>query len=230
MWRMAAVAAFAALAACGPKAPAAGGGAGPEDPPVGGGDTVRSDAQMTSDLLGQVHDALGCPHSTHAERAFCAAADGWDKGEAAPLPAQPSLLVGLSVSLPESDPVDKALEQTVRFAALGVRGGDAPLARIVSLEPSNPDEQKLVDAGLAATHAFWNGSAASVALPKDLTDYLADLPSAGYKLTRGAHGWTWTNGSALGELRKVGDVWMAVEVPQKGDRGLFVSIFTAKLK
>jgi hypothetical protein len=220
--------------ACGPKASSAGGtgggAAGPDDPPVGASDTVRSDAQMTGDLLAQVHDALGCPHSSHAERAFCAAADGWDKGEAAPLPATPSLLVGLSVSLPENDPVDKALEQTVRFAALGVRGGDGPLARIVSIDPSNPDEQKLVDAALAATHAFWNDGAASIALPKDLADYLADLPSAGYKLTKGAHGWTWKSGATHAELRKVGDTWVAIEVPLKGDRGLFVSVFTPKLK
>ena len=222
-----------ALAACGPKASSSGGGpaaAGPDDPPVGGGDTVRTDAQMTTDLLAQMHDALGCPRSSHAERAFCAAADGWDKGQAAPLPASPSLLVGLSVSLPVGDPVDKALEQTVRFAALGVRGGDGPLARIVSIDPSNPDEQKLVDAALAATHAFWNGKADSIALPKDLQDYLADLPSAGYKLTKGAHGWTWKSGATQAELRKVGDTWVAVEVPLKGDRGLFVSVFTPKVK
>ena len=102
--------------------------------------------------------------------------------------------MGLSVSLPENDPVDKALEQTVRFAALGVRGGDAPLARVASMDASNPDEQKLIDAALAALHAFFAGEAASVALPKDLADYLADLPSAGYKVTKGAHGWTWKSG------------------------------------
>jgi hypothetical protein len=218
----------ATLAACG------GGGAGGKgaDEPggAGGEDGVRSDAAMTADLLAQVHDALGCPKSTHAERAFCAAADGWASGEAAPLPDAPSLLVGLSVSLPENDPVDKALEQTVRFAALGVRGGATPLARVASMDASNADEQKLIDTALAAIHAFFAGEAKEVTLPKDLAEYLADLPSAGYKVTKGAHGWTWKSGATSAELRKVGDAWVAIEVPQKGDRGLFVSVFTPKLK
>ena len=164
------------LAACGPKA----GPSGAEEPDEH--EAVRSDAQLTGDLLKQVGDALGCPKSDKPERAFCVAAEGWAKGQAAELPASPSLLVGLSVSLPENDPVDKALEQTVRFAALGVRGGAKPLARIASIDASTADEHKLVDPALASAHAVLDGEADAVALPKDLRDYLADLPAAGYAL------------------------------------------------
>ncbi len=215
-----------ALVACGPKA-SSGGGA---EEPGGGGETAKTDAQLIDELLSQVGDALGCPKSSSAQRAFCIAAEGWAKGEAAELPAAPSLLVGLSLSLPEADPVDKALEQTVRFAALGVRGGAKPLARIASMEPSNADEKKLVDAAVASTSAVFKGEADTASLPKDLAEYLADLPSAGYAMQKGAHGWTWSSGATTAELRKAGAYWIAVEVPQKGDRGIFVSIFTSKLK
>jgi hypothetical protein len=220
---------FAALlfAACGPKASAG----GAEEPgEAGGTDTVRTDAQLTDDLLKQVGDALGCPKSDKGEGAFCLAVDGWDKAQAAELPPAPSLLVGLSVSLPENDPADKALEQTVRFAALGVRGGAKPLVRIASMDPSNADEQKLADAALASVHAAFHGAADVPALPKDVRDYFADLPAAGYALQKGARGWTWKSGATSGELRKAGDTWIAVEVPLKGDRGIFLSIFTPKLK
>jgi hypothetical protein len=98
------------------------------------------------------------------------------------------------------------------------------------MDASNADEQKLIDTALAAIHAFFAGEAKEVALPKDLAEYLADLPAAGYKVTKGAHGWTWKSGATSAELRKVGDAWVAIEVPQKGDRGLFVSVFTSKLK
>jgi hypothetical protein len=210
------------LAACGSKASSSEGAAEPTP-----NDTVRSDAQMTQDLLTQVHDALGCPQS---KAPLCIAADGWAKGEAAPLPASPSLLVGLSVSLAEADPVDKALEQTLRFSALGVRGGDKPLARIAGMEPSNPDEQKAIDQATAQVNAVFHGESAAAQLPKPLVDYLADLPSAGYALSKGAHGWTFKSGATSAELRKAGDYWIAVEVPQQGDRGIFVSVFTSKLK
>ena len=217
-----------ALAACGPKA--ADGGGAVEPTPVGGGDTVRTDAQMTTELLAQVGDALGCPRSSSPQRVWCIAADGWAKGEAAELPASPALLVGLSLSLPEEDPVDKALEQTVHFAALGVRGGDKPLARIASMQASNADEEKLLGGAIDSVSAVFKAERESVALPKELADYLSDLPGAGYAVQKGAAGWTWKSGASTAELRKSGPYWIAVEVPQKGDRGIFVSIFTSKLE
>jgi hypothetical protein len=228
--RAVAAAAFAIVAACGgSSSPATGGGGGAAEP-GGGGDGVRTDAQLADELLSQVGDALGCPKSSSEQRAWCIAADGWARGQAGELPADPSLLVGLSLSLPEDDPVDKALEQTVHFAALGVRGGAQPLARIASMQPSDADEQKLLDPAVAGVTAVFKGESDAVALPKELRDYLADLPSAGYSARKGERGWTWKSGSTHAELRKAGTYWIAVEWPEKGDRGIFVSIFTSKLK
>jgi hypothetical protein len=211
------------LAACGgssapaePTTPAPAPAAAPSD----------GDGELIIEMLGQVADALGCPYSDHEAAEFCIAADGWAAGTPGELPAEKTTLVGSTVSLPEADPVDKALEQTVRFAALGIRPFQARhLLRVVAFDPAETD----VPGALAAVKkAFKAKGAAEV--PPTFKAVLGEISAEGYVAKQVENGWTWKSGATRAELRKVGDHWVVIEIPLGGDRGIFLSVFTEVAK
>jgi hypothetical protein len=219
---------FAALlAACGPKShEPAGGGGGVGD------DRVRKvawDPELVAGLLEDLKKEVGCPSATSKHRLWCIAADGWEGGAAGELPAS-GLYVGLTLSLADGEPVGDWLETGVTFSALGVRAdGGVHKARVAALVPSNQEEAELITPAAESVTAVLRAEAKEVTLPKDLVTYLADLPAAAdYEMTRGEKGWTWT-GAAATELRRVGDFWVAIEVPPDGPPGILVSIFTDRI-
>jgi hypothetical protein len=194
----------------------------PTPPPA----EASPDHELIMDLLAQVSDALGCPYSDHEAAEFCIASEGWAGGTREDLPIEKTTLVGSTVSLPEADPVDKALEQTVRFAALGIRPYQARhLVRVVAFEPGEPD----VGVALAsAKKGFKDRQPALV--PPTLRAVLGEVSAEGYVAKPAESGWQWKSGATRAELRRVADHGVVIEIPLEGDRGLFVSVFTAAAK
>jgi hypothetical protein len=189
------------------------------NPPVVAGDP---DGELIIELLSQVGDALGCPYSDHESAEFCIASEGWAAGTPGDLPAQMTTLLGSTVSLPEADPVDKALEQTVRLAALGIRPFQARhLLRVVSFDGSEAD----VPATLTAVKKAFKAKR-PVELPLTFHDVLGEVSREGYVVAKGERGWTWKSGATRAELRQVGSSWVVIEIPLEGDRGMFLSVFT----
>lgn len=226
---LSAAVALGALVGCGPSAP----------PPAapGGGEAAapkETDAAMVTRLLGEIATAAECKGG--APSAACLATC-WQKppaADAAQLPKPPARLVGLSFVLPASAPADEVIDPAggyVHLAALGLRADETQTFVLVApLLPSTPEEQVLVKPAFDASLAHFAGKADAIVLPADLAEYLEDLPAAAkYPLARveGA-GWSW-QGKSRGELRRACGAWLTVEIPEEGERGLIVSVFTDKV-
>ncbi len=178
-------------------------------------------ADLTSTMLAAVHDAAGCgtPHPSYG--GWCKVADGWAKGTAAALPN--TALVGATLALDKSAPVD-LMTAPVLLSGLGIRKGAANLAHY------RFDDTHLMAktaAAIGAITAFLLGKSDKVAIAKPLADLVAALPAAAtIKLKRGKHGWTW-QGAVPAELRKVGPLWVVVELPPNGS-GIALTVLTER--
>jgi len=180
--------------------------------------------------LAELATAARCDDPASPLRVWCIAATGWATGEAAELPAGDAALPGLTVELQDGKPVDQALMDAVTFSALALHAaGGAEMARITMVKPESDDEMKMTMEAVAGLTMVFKGKDATATLPADLSGYLATLPAkADYPVSKGDHGWTWKGGST-GELRKVGDSWVAIETPTRGATGIWVNIFTDKV-
>lgn len=209
-------------AACGPKA---------EPEPVPPPRPPRtSGAELITKILGQVHDSAGCPSETAPHRVWCIAADGWATGTAADLPSGSHLFVGLSAGFIEDESIEDGLTGNVFFAAFGMRNEGKPTGLITDVNPKGVDEQAMVKDAVAEVTEVFKGKQPKARLAKPLHDWISEIPpAANHALIREATGWR-LEGRARAELRKVGDYWVALELPTEGPPGLFVSIFTDKIE
>jgi hypothetical protein len=203
-----------------PAAPvAAAPDAAPATPPKPTGDGRDS-------VLAQLHDAAHCDVAASPWRPWCIAADGWAKATEAPLPPGTLSMPGLTVEIETGTSVADALTNKVHLSALAISNGKV---KIVQVTASNPGEEQMMAQAVADLSTVFKGIAASAVLPPDLAGYLGGLgDKASYPTTRAGTGWTW-KGASAGELRKVGDFWVAIEVPDAAN-GLWVSIYTDKVK
>jgi hypothetical protein len=220
-----------ALAACSPSKPP--GMARPDTPAK----PAETPVQLTNRLLGELAQAAGCAQKERPRSVFCAAADWGQCGldDRAMLPPLPALLVGVAIVIPDGTPMDEVMDAGtghLHLAAMGLRADETQrFVRVAALVPSTPEEQALVEPVVVDTTRHFAGGLPAVTLPKDLAQYLADLPgAANYPLARVENGgWTWS-GKSDGELRRVCDHWVTVELPRNGEKGLTVTVFTDKVK
>jgi hypothetical protein len=88
----------------------------------------------------------------------------------------------------------------------------------------------MVDDATAAVTQVLSGHAKAARIAAPLHAWLVGIPpDAPHSLTREEKGWR-LKGAAGAEIRKVGDVWVAIELPVEGPPGLFVSIFTDEIE
>lgn len=225
--RFFAVAALA-LGACGGAAHvatgAASGTASSQPPPA-----ATSNTDLATTILARLDEAAGC---ARAPSVFCLATRGWADGVAGEIPPGRHLFVGVALALVEEEPAGEALEQPI-LVGMGLRRDGAALAAMVA-EPEIKDRAaaELVERTLAGIVAVLETpTAAPAGVPAPLYDFFAPLPEvAPYALVRGAHGWSFDGSGQTTELRKVGKVWLAIEIPHEGPRGIYLTIFTDRVR
>jgi hypothetical protein len=180
--------------------------------------------------LAALATAAKCEDPASPERVWCIAADGWAAAASATLPAGAATLAGLTVELVDGKSVDQALSDAVSVSALALKqDGATQRAKLTNVVPSNEDEKMMMFEAVASLAILYKGKADVAELPKDLAEYFASLADgAEYEVTAAGIGWTWS-GTSTAELRKVGDYWVVIEVPE-AKNGRWVSIFTDKIK
>ncbi len=210
------------LTACGPKA-------GPEPPPPPPPPRTTG-AELIAKMLGELGQTASCPSASAPHRVWCIAADGWATGTPADFPAGSRAFVGLSAGLIEDESIEDGLTGNVFLAVLGVKNeGGKVTGLITDINPKGLDEQKLVAEAIAELTEVLKGKREVAQLPKPLHEWIQTIPpAANHALIREASGWR-LEGRARAEVRKVGDYWVALELPTEGPPGLFVSIFTDRV-
>lgn len=179
--------------------------------------------------LAELATAVGCPSEDAPQRVWCLATDGWAKGKPAKLANGDHVMLGLTIELVKGGSVADELSNSVSVSALALHVAKGKVsARLTNVKPESADEEQAVAEAVAGLAVLYKGKADTAEVPKALYDYAQTLPAnADHKAKKGKKGWTFT-GESSAELRKVGDVWVAIEVPAAGN-GVWVSIFTDKL-
>jgi hypothetical protein len=139
-------------------------------------------------------------------------------------------MVGLTIGLSEDFPAEQSLARNVELSALAFQTvGTGMQGWLTSIKPKTPQEQTDVGAAVMSAAAFFKDKAPSIALAPTMHAYVKGLPDgAKYPVSKGKQGWI-IESRAVSDVRKVGNYWVAVEVPPARPlRGIYVSIFTDK--
>jgi len=179
--------------------------------------------------LAELASAVGCPSQDAPHRVWCVATDGWAKGKPTKIANGDHVLLGLTIELVAGESVEAALSDHVSVSALALHVAKGKVkARLTNVVPESAEEQQMVAGAVAGLAGFLKGKATSAEVPKDLYDYLQTLPAgADHAAKKGKKGWTF-KGASTAEVRKVGDLWVVIEVPA-AKNGIWVSIFTEQL-
>jgi len=159
---------------------------------------------------------------------WCAAVRGWEGASHVTLAEGEHVAVGLTIGLEEAATGAPAFDEATVSVLAWRRHADQAVGRIVELTPAS-DEEKLETAeARRRIEELLLGRALAAALPPRLAGDLRGFSAgARYPLQSDRRGWL-LHAAARAELRRVGDTWVAVEVPPRGPRGVFVSVFTER--
>ncbi len=175
--------------------------------------------------LSRLSAAPLCARSEGASRRiapFCAAT-AWADSAAVPLPR--GALLGATIWVPESGPL--ALEEHLRFSVLGVRERDAKVFADITSPRGRSEDTAPREAVARVLSALGRNSDEPILLTPGLARFALGRPEqATFAAAKTAGGWQYQGGS-FAELRRLGDQWVAIEVPQKAQPGgIYVSVFT----
>jgi hypothetical protein len=187
----------------------------PTQTPTGTAST-RPAGDPTDDLLARLHRAAQCDRGASV---WCLATRGWASGTAPAIPD--GVLVGVTIGLERDQPDAELPRGLVTFSAFAAKDGKV---FVTDIPPVNASEQKMLDGAAAAVTDALTGRAPRAELPRSLLDLLKTLPIK-YPVARSGNEWRYT-GQAEGRIRRVGDVWVVVEIPKSGPAGVVLSIYT----
>jgi hypothetical protein len=176
-----------------------------------------ADKDVATTQLAALHTAAHCDDKASVWRPWCIAAD-FASGKPAALP-KGKTLVGLTIQLETGKDVGQALSDKVNLVALVIDAKGK--AKLTDITPSNDSEQQPLAEAVAEVALVFKGKAATAKLSTDLSGYLKTLTGK-YPAKKAAKEWTW-KGANPTRLRKVGDVWVAIET---APNGIWASIFT----
>jgi hypothetical protein len=193
------------------------------DPPV----TDADQEKLIDAMLARIDRVAECPGSN---RIWCIPTRGWAKADAGALPASPFLVTGVSVAFLEASSDDDLLSGLVSFSALGVSSGKEPKALLVDVPATTAAEQRAVAQGIDQTVAVIKKKAEMAELPKALVVHARKVVTeAKYPIRKQGKDWRFA-GEASARVRQLGDVWVAIEIPAKGPRGILISVYTARFR
>jgi hypothetical protein len=180
---------------------------------------ASADTDVVTKQLTALSDAARCKDAASPFRPWCIVAD-FATGKAADLP-KGKKLVGITIELAADADVKQALTDKVSPSVLVI--DDAGMAKLSRIKGSNASENTMLGEAVASLATVFKHKAATAKLPADLTSYVKTL-KAKYPTKKTAAEWTWT-GESTARLRKVGDFWVAIEIPSD-NKGIFASVFT----
>jgi hypothetical protein len=171
----------------------------------------------TTSALALLKQAARCDDKTSPWRPWCIATE-WSNGSNQ-MPAK--TLVGITIELEDGKDVKQALRDRVSFSALAV-GADGKV-KLTFITPTAKGEDVMLADALMQVSAVFKGKAKTARLPNSLAGHLGGMKGT-YKPEKTKIGWTWQGASAA-EIRKVGNFWVVIERPAKGN-GIFATVLT----
>lgn len=187
--------------------------------------TAYDDAFIAAHLA-RLQAELGCgtPQVPPDVAHFCMAV-AWPTGAAAPLPGGSRVLAGVTSWVPTTAPVLENLRGQRRFSCLALRSDASGTAgELISPSPRNGDPAPL-QAMEAVEQALRGSMPGPLPIMRQLFNYISSRSiAAEYPAVRTAQGWQLAGGS-IADIRRVGSVWVAIEVPRNNPAGLYLSLF-----
>ncbi len=190
-----------------------------------------TDQAIVPRLMSALSKAAGCPTKTGPNRLWCLA-DGFDKGERDGSLDDAGSYLGFSIGLSDDFPAAQSLQKNVELSALAVgkRGGDR-FAWISTIKPTDPGDKPAMLAATIELASLLKNDGDEAQIEGGLYDYVRGLSAkAKYPLSLATNGWR-IGGPSTTEVRKVGKVLVAVEIPPAvPHKGIYVSIYTDKFE
>lgn len=187
--------------------------------------TAYDDAFIAAHLA-RLQTELGCgtPQVPPDVAHFCLAI-AWPTGSAAPLPGGARVLAGVTSWVPTTAPVVEGLRGQRRFSCLALRSDASGIAgELISPSSRNGDPAPL-QAMETVEQALRGNSPGPLPIMRQLFNYISSRSiAAEYPAVRTAQGWQLAGGS-IADIRRVGSVWVAIEVPRNNPAGLYLSLF-----
>jgi hypothetical protein len=186
------------------------------------------DAQYIATHLMRARAEAGCDAlAAGPTTVFCPALRGWDTGTQGALPAGPVALAGVTTWIPTSTPFAEADAQHRRLSFLGIRtDATGRYGALVSPGANMPMESAAVAQALGTVSAAApTGSSAPLGLSFGLHGFAnGQAQQARYPIATTGQGWQLQGGS-FADIRRVGNTWVAIEVPRRNPAGLYFSVF-----
>lgn len=194
--------------------------------PVPAPTATAYDAVYVDRHLARMREAAGCDGARHAELGvFCPGVTGWANGTAAPFPVGGVARLGVTTWVPTEGDVVGAWFAQRRFSVLAVDSAGGVHGDLVSPSPRDPMDQAPTTALHAVLGHLRGTQPAPIPLPLGLYDFVVGRTSApSHPMATTANGWQLQGGS-FADLRRVGDQWIAVEVPRVNPLGLYLTVF-----
>ena len=135
------------------------------------------------------------------------------------------MLAGVTTWVATSAPLLENLTGLRRFSSLAFRTeGSAVVGEIISPRPRDGD-QAPVQAMQAVELLLRSNTPGPLPMMRQLFNYISSrAAAASYPVARTAQGWQ-LGGGSMADIRRVGPVWVAIEVPRNNPAGLYLSIF-----
>lgn len=168
----------------------------------------------------------GCT-SAAADKLWCRFT-GFNTAAKAAAP-NPGVYLGVTTFVQTNGGSAATLGKFTRLSSLAVRkSGDSFVGLIATVNAQN-DTGKAEVARLAPlVRQQIEGGAKPDIKEAGLKGYISSLPErAKYPLAQHKNGFT-LNGGSKADLRKVGDTWVSIEVPQKNPAGMWITVFAPK--
>ena len=195
--------------------------------PVPAPTATAYDTAFVDQHLARLRQEAGCDGPTPHARlgVFCPAVTGWSRGTATPFPVGGSAKAGITTWIPTQGSVEAADQQLRRFSVLATNSGADQMRGDITSPQARHQLDTGPGVGMAQVEARLGGTPGPVAIPIGLYDYVNQRPGqAQYPLATTANGWQ-IQGGSYADIRRVGDRWVAVEVPRNAPEGLYLSVF-----
>lgn len=187
------------------------------------------DPAYVASHMARVREAVGCDGAPLEDLGVFCAATSWASGSAAAVPGGSVTLLGLTTWVPTTGATVDTMRGQLSLSLLALRTtGESTYGDITSVNARNSADQAPMLAAREVQAVFAGTSSGPLTLLGPLYLYTLGRPAAAtYVLARTSAGWQLQGGS-YADLRRVGDRWVAVEVPRKDPQGLYLSMFTER--
>ncbi len=180
---------------------------------------------FTQNHLGLLKQYAGCT-SAAADKLWCRFT-GFTAAEKSAAP-NPGVYLGVTTFVQTNGGSAATLGKFSRVSSLAVRkSGAESVALIATINPQNDTGKAEVARLLPLVRKQIEGGAKPEIKEPGLSGYISSLPErAKYPMVQHKNGFT-LNGGSKADLRRVGGVWVSIEVPQKNPAGIWITVFAA---